>query len=163
RGADRCQGGICRCGPDEPCGSGAPQCCNAADGGATCVDTERDPDFCGSCSASCDRDRVHVIRSCDAGACDYPCAPGWGRCPVGSRDPDCYTDLTGPENCGSCGRHCPAPDGGFARCTQGNCEQVCPGGQACSGTCYPLNDVNHCGNCATRCNPAVDGGAVCDG
>src|SRR5215813_1328550 len=72
--ADRCRDGVCRCGSADSCSGDASTCC-PADGGASCVDTRGDPDFCGRCGVTCDSDRPNVVRTCDAGTCDYPCAP----------------------------------------------------------------------------------------
>jgi hypothetical protein len=37
------------------------------------------------------------------GSCDYQCRDGFGDC---TDEPGCETDLTTPENCGTCGRRC---------------------------------------------------------
>ena len=158
--SDRCLEGVCRCGASDSCSGAAGTCC-ATNGGSACVDTRQNPDFCGRCGTVCDTDRPHVLRGCDGGNCEYPCAPNWGRCSPGARG--CDTDLNQVENCGRCGRHCPAPDAGFAGCVEGNCAQGCfPGSQLCPpGTCFSLDDINHCGNCTQRCSPPRGGSATC--
>ena len=158
--ADRCRDGVCRCGAADSCSGDTSSCC-PADGGASCVDTRSNPDFCGGCGVACDSDRPNVVRTCDTGACQYPCAPNWGRCLPGARG--CETDFTDIEHCGSCTNRCPVPDGGFARCEAGTCALGCsPGSQLCPPeTCFPLDDLDHCGNCTQRCLRPDAGSAGC--
>jgi len=70
---------------------------------------------------------------------------------------------TDPRNCGGCGRACEAP---YLYCARGVCQRdpprpadagpAClPTEQACGGTCVPLDDVTHCGDCTTVCYGAI--------
>jgi hypothetical protein len=161
--ADRCTNGLCRCGSTDACRGVANICCST-DAGVGCVDVRTNPDSCGACGAACDRDRIHVTRTCTAGACQYPCAPGWGRCtPVRG----CETDLTTPENCSTCGNRCPPPRGepgsGRATCVAGRCGFACSSGfHLCGDTCYRDQDPNHCGPACRQCPVPVDGWATCE-
>lgn len=155
--ADTCDGGLCGCGSGGACAGTKNTCC-----GGSCKDTQTDPEACGDCAGACDTTRSHVVRTCAAGNCEYPCAPGYARCPAGSTAPSCDTDLsTDVANCGGCNQACPTnlPHVTQVGCSQGACGIVqCASGYAdCNGNpadgCEAnlASDSNHCGACNTAC------------
>jgi len=80
----------------------------------------------------------------DSSSCQCTCSGGLTAC--GST---CIDTSSDPNNCGSCGHHCP-PD---AACVNGTC--VCSlGNTACGGICTNLLiDNNNCGSCGHVCPP----------
>ncbi|MDQ3693404.1 MAG: hypothetical protein M3464_07235, partial [Chloroflexota bacterium] len=104
-------GGTCRC-PDD-----RPNQCGPADD-PVCVDFATDGQNCGECGMDCSTNNVSA--RCVDGQCQFlNCAPGWADC-----DDDlangCETSLGGVENCGRCGRRCPACDPGKRRICVGS-------------------------------------------
>lgn len=71
---------------------------------------------------------------------------------------ECRSLLTDPQHCGSCGRWCMPPAGGYATCNGGFCSFECHAGMAdCDGN--PSNGCEvdlrgnrtHCGACGNEC------------
>jgi hypothetical protein len=93
----------------------------------------------------------------DGGTCT-PGTPGCGAdgCPTGQAKcgDTCVDTQTNHENCGACGRACPAN----LSCGGGNCN--CPDqGAFCDGMCFPKTDKAHCGPTCIAC----PGNQVCTG
>jgi hypothetical protein len=164
--ADRCTGGECRCGGTAACAGSTPDCCPSG-AGATCVDTQRNPDFCGSGCQPCPTFR-NVRRECRSGTCATDCAPGFARCPLGSSTPHCDTSIrSDPNNCGGCGRRCaPEATNGSRRCEDMQCRLTCNTGfadcnQSDSDGCESsLRSLQHCGRCGNACPPPPVGGTM---
>jgi hypothetical protein len=111
------------------------------DCGGECVDTNEDPDHCGSCENACGSTQV-----CSHGACADTCADGLTDC-----DRACVDLLYDVENCGACGNVCPSGQAcGYEVCTS----EICSPGQVyCFGHCTSLNtDILNCGTCGTACD-----------
>lgn len=124
------------CSPEPPCPRGSTLCDDR------CVDTNLDPDHCGSCATSCAGGST-----CRAGSCVAPgCAPGMLACADTCVDP-----LTNNEHCGATGA-CTADSAGVVCgptrfCSGGLCLVRCPTGfLACQGGCIdPAWDSVFCG------------------
>ena len=125
--------------------------CVCADGFESCqsgcVDTQRDPSFCGNCSTSCPTGFVCEAGECfDAGDCrtnGIGCS-GFTYCDGASGNclPGCELDEQCPEENEVCdlGIHDCVCDDDFERCDQGCCPTSCPPGQALyDGTCAELH------------------------
>jgi hypothetical protein len=147
-----------RCGNScEAGGSGL--CC-----GGTCVDIT--VENCGSCGLACHQPTngsvaCKLVMSQEPWPnaqlvyqCVVTCEPGYTQC--GS---DCANLANDPENCGSCGRGCPAPANAIATCTGGACAFSCaPGFTLCGDACVDTStDSSNCGSCGNVCR----GGASC--
>jgi len=89
------------------------------------------------------------------GRCTTECVTGTGRCASA-----CIPMQSDPNNCGSCGRRCTAPDGGTTSCSGGQCSTQCPSGTTpCNGRCVNTQtDANACGGCENECPQAPYGG-----
>jgi hypothetical protein len=74
---------------------------------------------------------------------------------------DCVNLLADHENCGSCGRSCPAME----YCNEGECVLECPTGRvACSGYCTDtLTDIFNCGACSSVCPSGLHADPLCEG
>lgn len=154
--ANTCDGGVCACNPGGPCAGSAPSCCITG-----CSDLTSDPNNCGACDRACDpTPRINVTRTCDAGACSFPCSSSYQHCnsnPLAGCESNQLTDLN---NCGGCNQPCHSPSGGgTVSCIGGSCSQSCPGGNnlCTSGYndagayCSPPTDVNNCAGCGRVC------------
>ena len=131
-------------------GAGAGSSCNGVVCAGSCVDTNSDPSFCGSCVNSCD----DSAPKCMAGSCVAECVEPFVECDTNS----CVDTSTDPNNCGSCGGAC--SEGQL--CSQGSCVDSCDPDSAtpteCSGSCVSLaNDPLNCGACGEACTS----GEVC--
>ena len=135
-----CQAGRCVEGnPPNGCDPGQTDCFGQ------CVDTNRDPDNCGTCGKSCPSGQ-----SCATGTCVASCPTGQTSC---SRV--CVDLSKDTANCGACGTACTASQS----CTGSKC--VCPGAMlACGNACVdPKTDPKNCGSCGNACA----GGQACTG
>jgi hypothetical protein len=134
-----------------------------------------DESNCGTCGNNCSAlPNVSGKVSCIKGGCsvaDSACTPGFAHCSTKPED-KCETDISKPDNCGSCGNKCPtsAPDCTLKpgsttakpiyECTKG-CTTAAP--DLCGTSCVNKNDnPMHCGVCNKTCaKPAGSGQAVC--
>jgi hypothetical protein len=140
--------------------------------GGACVDLSTSPEYCGSCSQSCDL-FDYGVATCSDGIC--------GTCTQGSTlcDGECTDTTHDPQNCGACGSAClsedfdeqvsllgrPVPP--TAICEDSHCIDSCsPGWTSCRecdsggalGIVYcdqecvvTATDVNNCGACNQKC------------
>ena len=101
------------------------------------------------CNGSCVSTICPDGQTFDSNTCQCTCSGGLTAC--GGTCTDTSND---PNNCGSCGHHCP-PD---AACVNGTC--VCSlGTTQCDGICTDLLiDNNNCGSCGHVCAA----GSVCE-
>ncbi len=130
-----------------------------------CVDPSTDNLNCGRCGYACE-DPLRCLGGvclCGTGATARMCGPTETCCPAG-----CVDTSTDRNNCGACGNVC------NLECVAGQCrcgETVCPPGWACCdpdrSECFDTrNDMDHCGNCDTKCearraDSCTDGQCMC--
>ena len=116
-------------------------CLSATKCGNICVDTNFDPDNCGSCFNECNAGEV-----CTFGGCRRDCGGGTDQC--GDLCKDLQVD---PSNCGACGEVC--QEGQV--CSAGNCTTQCgPGTAKCGDICADtMINTLHCGGCDMPCGP----------
>ncbi len=157
--ANACVGGVCACGDGGACAEGSGCCWTTVV--RACFDLQTSVDHCGTCTINCAQFK-NAVRSCTAGTCGSTCEAGWARCPP--LDPgaagDCETHIAvDVQNCGECGRICPASDGGdypaSVTCSNEVCGLDCGSGRQCGAACFNLNNPAHCGGCNTPCSAAV--------
>lgn len=145
----------------------------AADGAATgACDSLNDPDNCGTCGFACStlpNVRAGAPVECRAGRCFIPpesCDQGYGHCSERAED-GCETNLTAPENCGACGKACPAvAPFCSSEGTSQECVATCPASapDQCGLGCVNLKtDVNNCAICGNKCTFANAEGACVEG
>ncbi len=100
-----------------------------------CVNTQSDPNHCGSCTNAC-----APGSTCTAGVCG--CAMGQSTC-----NGKCVDVQSDSQNCGACGTACAS--GMSCRAGQCSCGE---GKAACAGSCVDLMlDPVNCGACDTKC------------
>jgi hypothetical protein len=133
--------------PVNPCGAGFSFCQIPGDPNVgMCVNTQNDPQNCGSCYNSC-----LGQSGCIAGQC--MCITGRTLCPgpVGTDSNFCWDLTSDPNNCGACGNSCHSGMCVNSQCTCG------PGYAQCGNECIStqFNDIRHCGGCNNDCS---DGG-----
>jgi hypothetical protein len=141
-----------------PCGI---RCENKTCCSGICIDTNSDPENCGSCGNLC---RPKGL-PCTDGVCGVNCAQGLSEC----REGDCVDLKTDTWNCGSCFNICRQGE----ICNNGKCFDltsdvnncgtygtICPGGKnaaCCSGTCVDtFTDSNNCAGCGNSCEDGWD-------
>ena len=114
--------------------------------GSQCVDTEKDPGHCGSCSIQCS-----AGQNCVNGQC---ISPGGTACNTGETlcSGQCTSLQTNPASCGACGHSCLSGQ----NCVNGQCTaaaQLCGNGlTTCNGQCVNIQtDVKNCGTCGYEC------------
>lgn len=121
---------------------------------AGCIDTQRDPSFCGNCFTACPTGFV-----CDAGSCIDPgdCrtngvgCTGFTYCDVGSGE--CLRGCELDEQC-------PEPN---EVCDLDTHECVCEAGfHSCGTTCVSSSSVDTCGTRCTPCTAPDNGIATCE-
>jgi hypothetical protein len=124
-----------------------------------CVDTDKDPGHCGSCSIQCS-----AGQNCVNGQC---ISPGGTTCNAGETlcNGQCSSLQTNPANCGACGHTCLSGQ----NCISGQCAATvlpCGNGQTtCDGQCVNTQtDVRNCGKCDYECMTSIYGyatGQIC--
>jgi hypothetical protein len=115
----RCMRGVCKLKRRIPCDGtcGEGESCCWMQGTEFCVDSQNDPNFCGSCDTICASGMV-----CDQGTCQPwfdvfdPCPPGFMDCKDGP-DVVCKDVMHHPKNCGGCGLAC----SDHSSCVNGAC------------------------------------------
>ncbi len=147
--APSCGDGSCNSGEDcrscaSDCGACPARCGDGScNGGEDCRSCAGD---CGACAATCGNGACDGAESCtscpgDCGAC--PCPAGQLRC-AGA----CVDASADRNNCGACGRVCPAS----ATCRTGACQCVNTALRLCGDRCVDLqNDTANCGSCGSAC------------
>jgi len=115
------------------CPAGATSCA------AQCVDTNHDPDHCGTCDRGCGEAEV-----CHDGACSIACPPELTACARG-----CHDLRHDPAHCGACDNTCATGQ----VCGEGACGVNCAGGATrCGDVCADLRyDPANCGACGVAC------------
>ena len=136
-GVCTCGGGQADCGPCETCTDGActPTTCGGGQTccGSGCIDTQNDPNNCGSCGNTC-------------GAGQTCCGGG------------CVDTATDSNNCGSCGYPCLGGD----TCQNGLCTGGgCPEQWHSCGVAYPPHVTNVCCLHGFTCSIAERNTACC--
>ena len=124
---------------------GGAQCPGATLCSGSCVQTDFDPNNCGSCGNKCATGEL-----CSAGKCAGQCLGGSSEC-----SGKCVDTQIDPANCGACATSCKTGE----VCSSGQCASSCLGGSTeCSGKCVDTQiDPANCGACATSCKT----GEVC--
>jgi hypothetical protein len=120
------------------------------------VNLKTDPENCGACGDDCAL--AHAVPGCSGAECFV--ASCVGRYLDCNGDPSDGCEVNGGsdvENCGACGKKCPAAQG-KALCIDGECDIECDEGFAnCDGNlangCEKsvTGDVNNCGGCGKVC------------
>lgn len=177
---DNCAGCGIECNdPAKPCvhsSTGLLGCgCNPTDilcpdslGQRHCLDPSEDDKNCGACDHVCDPTLgvepplPNTYYGCSDSECGHSkCNSGMGNC-NGIKDDGCETPLSTDENCGGCGKACPAGQGCYLSIPFFFPECMCPPGKTlCTqafifGSCFDLaNDPSNCGGCGSSC-PGYD-------
>jgi hypothetical protein len=127
------------------CSGSTPDLC-----GATCTNTQTDPQNCNMCGSACPVVTGGGNATCNAGVCGVSCQSGEHQCGTTTM---CALD-TDTSHCGASCVACSAPTGGSVSCTGGACQQSCPGSDSiCSGACVDTtSNPAFCGNCTTACS-----------
>ena len=133
------------CGEGETCTSGTCSCPAPRMCGGRCVNTDIDPEHCGSCGNVCG-----LGDRCAGGSC---CTPSTEVC--NAMDDDCDGNV---DEGGSIALGCGAGES----CAAG----ACGCGMTCGAACIDTNtDRDHCGSCTNACALGLDcvGGVCCMG
>jgi hypothetical protein len=176
---------LCLPGPDDDCPSG--QFCKVVSAGTVCAPGCKASSECfgtltcadGKCVGCASDGNCPLGKLCNTATteCDdgctatHGCQPGFTCCPGtdGTLDPgSCKALSLDKDNCGECGKVCPAPEqNGSAKCEQNKCGVACPqiqGRWDCNGIVSDgceanlYTDPNTCGACNKQCAA----GQICD-
>lgn len=146
---------LCRKGNCETCPGGFLDCDSKGENGCE-QDINFDPNHCGGCNKKCS-DPAHGIAVCFRGVCGLrTCVDGFDDCD-GSLANGCELNvLTDLNNCGACGRKCPAVSNAMVTCQMGACNVVCATGFASCGIVAACEtdiriSTSHCGGCNKPC------------
>ncbi|MGZ3429987.1 MAG: hypothetical protein ACXVCV_25225, partial [Polyangia bacterium] len=179
----RCGDGVCSTSIGEACDNCPADCgscgcpmgyadCdhNTANGCETPLNT---PANCGGCGHVCQQ--VGGTNACVLSGTTYVCKPTCDATHADcNQNPDdgCEVDLTGPNNCGSCGHVCSNPHGTTTCTTQGSgwfCNPTCtPPYGACGAdktagcTTNTGTDPANCGACGRGCSTAGTTSTSCN-
>ncbi len=151
-----CSGGVCVI---DFCDPGYLDCNGNPSDGCE-VNTDNDPNNCGSCGSVCSL--ANATSTCSGGVCviDF-CDPGYLDC-NGNPSDGCEVNIDNdPNNCGSCGFVCSLANA-TSSCSGGVCViDFCdPGYADCNNNAtdgcevYTDNDPNNCGSCGFVCSLA---------
>lgn len=114
---------------------------------------------CGDCLTPCTDPTLKFCAPGTNGAfeCVASCPPPTKEC-AGA----CVNLVTSVENCGTCGKACPARKLATASCNAETCTYVCAEGtHVCGGVCEQDNDPAHCGSMCAPCLPGANAAATC--
>jgi hypothetical protein len=144
--------------------------CDLLIGNGCEVDTADDPQNCSACGKVCLF--ANADPGCSMGACTIAmCNPSFADC-NNKIDDGCEANLgTDAENCTMCGKACFTLPNSTAQCLAGDCSlgPCITGFDDCNldpvDGCEInlLNDVTHCGSCATVCQPLPHTTSACNG
>ncbi|MSP61038.1 MAG: hypothetical protein EXR72_11975 [Myxococcales bacterium] len=126
-----------------------------------------DPLNCGQCGNFCNV--ANGMGACSNGCKIQSCYAGFADCNKNAVDGCEVTVTKDPQNCGSCGKVCPAPPNALASCFGGGCAVggCSPGFGDCDGNVQNgceralANDPANCGKCGNDCGQALNGIAGC--
>ncbi len=160
-GAASCVGGTCQV---SSCDSPYEDCDRDPTNGCE-VNLGKDADNCSACGAACPA--INGVPSCEGSRCLIECEPGFADCDD-DRGNGCEKRVAADaQNCGECRNACTANAGETPFCLDGTCgSTTCEAGLGnCNGDpmdgCeQPLDDVDNCGACGSRC-VAAHGVAAC--
>lgn len=162
QGAD-CDGGTCLITACAPLRAD----CNA-DPDDGCESNLALPASCGACANDCSKLPNTRSQGCNAGECDFSCAPGFADCNGEAAD-GCETDLQTLSDCGSCGNDCSGLQHvAAAQCIDGACADVtCEDGYgdcdalAFTGCEQSTRGPQNCGGCGLLCAPPGATASAC--
>jgi hypothetical protein len=167
---EACLGGVCNYSLCEP---GWARCPEGSTSSGCDTNVLADPSNCGGCGNAC---RTSVINgspaqpACNDGRCAYACTALWLNCNDSWADGCEKNGGIDEANCGTCGRQCAAPIGGWVECVNGQCVESCgPDQNICTegGTriCRSRFDMNNCGTCGNVCPTSAQfaSSVTCDG
>jgi hypothetical protein len=134
--------------------------CNNLYGDGCEVDPSSDPNHCGGCANSCSNNNM-ATRTCTGGVCNGNCNSGFANCDGTKLANGCNINTnTDVNHCGNCQTQCTQKaNTASVGCSSGACVvTACNAGFADCDTSYATgcetnvnSDVNHCGNCNTKC------------
>jgi hypothetical protein len=129
------------------CGSDPRWLCGNCSGGYVCTDLANDGYNCGACGYECEEPGSYEYGACIDGRCVYACVEGADYC-----DGACIPVAWDPDNCGACGKVCPA---NAPYCNRGACSVCRQGFAHCNGQCIDVGwDPLNCGGCGVQCGEA---------
>ena len=116
-----------------------------------------DVNNCGACGKACPNPG-NTIPNCANSICGFTCIQGFSDCD-GNPANGCEVNLNTSQNCGGCGKVCPAFNNAVGACVAGQCSFTCNNGW---GDCDGLagngcesniaTDANNCGRCTQVCS-----------
>jgi hypothetical protein len=142
-GVASCTAGTCGI----ACSSGYGNCDGNPNNGCE-VNTNTNPNHCGSCGTVCAS--INGTATCSNGQCGIVCSPGWANCNGGLADGCEVNTNTDVTRCGSCTNNCTAslpPQTSSAKCSSGGCAV-----NTCNAGYYDMN-----GTWTDGCECADDG------
>ncbi|MSP60531.1 MAG: hypothetical protein EXR72_09360 [Myxococcales bacterium] len=141
--------------------------CDKDPGNGCEAQLQTDPAHCGMCGMFCSI--INGVGACNNGCVLKSCYAGFADCNKSVGDGCEAATTKDPQNCGACGKLCPAPPNATAGCFGGVC--TVGGCQAGFGDCDGngqngcettlASDAKHCGVCGNDCGQALHGIAGC--
>jgi hypothetical protein len=160
-----CTSGTCGIGA---CG-GTYKDCNGASGDGCETNSANDVNNCGACGTKCAA-VANGTAACSTGTCGVgSCTAGFKDCKNGAAD-GCETNVSNDKNnCGACGKVCPAVANGSPSCSAGTCGvgscnagfKDCKNGATDGCETSVSGDIYNCGACGNVCAGAAQGTATC--